>query len=150
MKNNKGFTLIELLVVIAIIGILSSVVLASLTTARTRGQSASVQSQLSNMRAQAELYYSTNGNKYSTAAITSCTDTDESVFIGTNNGLVALLNGVKTITTVNCGAPADGSAWAVSTNALVGGQAYCVDSTGVSTTTAAVIDQTAINDGKCL
>ncbi|HQC46196.1 MAG TPA: type II secretion system protein, partial [Candidatus Paceibacterota bacterium] len=30
MKKNKGFTLIELLVVIAIIGILSSVVLASL------------------------------------------------------------------------------------------------------------------------
>ncbi|TSC84118.1 MAG: hypothetical protein G01um101417_274, partial [Parcubacteria group bacterium Gr01-1014_17] len=30
MKNKKGFTLIELLVVIAIIGILSSVVVASL------------------------------------------------------------------------------------------------------------------------
>ncbi|NCU28847.1 MAG: prepilin-type N-terminal cleavage/methylation domain-containing protein, partial [Candidatus Moranbacteria bacterium] len=33
MNKNKGFTLIELLVVIAIIGILSSVVLASLNSA---------------------------------------------------------------------------------------------------------------------
>ena len=65
MEKNKGFTLIELLVVIAIIGILASVVLASLNTARAKGADALIKSDLANMRAQAELVYS-NSNSYDT------------------------------------------------------------------------------------
>ena len=55
--GTRGFTLIELLVVIAIIGILSSVVLASLNSARGKGANAAVKSSMANLRAQAELYY---------------------------------------------------------------------------------------------
>jgi prepilin-type N-terminal cleavage/methylation domain-containing protein len=61
LKQNKGFTLIELLVVIAIIGILSSIVLASLNTARAKGSDAAIKANLSNIRAQAEILYDTAG-----------------------------------------------------------------------------------------
>ena len=61
IKNKKGFTLIELLVVISIIGILSSVVLASLNSARNKGANAAIKEGMANMRSQAELYYDVNG-----------------------------------------------------------------------------------------
>lgn len=56
----KGFTLIELLVVVAIIGILSTVVLASLGTARTKAKDAKVKGQLSSARTQMTLYTDSN------------------------------------------------------------------------------------------
>jgi prepilin-type N-terminal cleavage/methylation domain-containing protein len=43
-KKNKGFTLIELLVVIAIIGVISSVVLASVKVARSKARNAAMNS----------------------------------------------------------------------------------------------------------
>ena len=64
-SKKSGFTLIELLVVIAIIGLLAAVVLASLGSARGKGQDAAVKSQLHAAAAQAELYATINSNSYS-------------------------------------------------------------------------------------
>jgi len=58
MKNLKrGFTLIELLVVIAIIGILSSVVLASLNSARAKSRDAKRLSDIKSLQLALELYF---------------------------------------------------------------------------------------------
>lgn len=56
-KRNKGFTLIELLVVISIIGLLSSVVLASLNTARASARDARRKADLRQIATALEFYY---------------------------------------------------------------------------------------------
>ncbi len=70
LKNNKGsahrsiakgFTLIELLVVVAIISLLTSVVLASLNTARAKARDAERKSTIRQLQIALELYYSKNG-----------------------------------------------------------------------------------------
>ncbi len=63
-RTVRGFTLIELLVVIAIIGILSAVVLASLNSARTKGNDASVKANLHTVQTQSAIYSNEHNNTY--------------------------------------------------------------------------------------
>ena len=72
-SKNSGFTLIELLVVIAIIGILSSVVLASLNTARVKARDARRKSDLHQIALALEYYYDANGFYPSTGATSAVT-----------------------------------------------------------------------------
>ncbi len=62
--SKKGFTLIELLVVVAIIGILASIVLVSLNSARAKGRDASAKGSLSSLRAAAEIWYDDHNGSY--------------------------------------------------------------------------------------
>lgn len=64
LSITRGFTLIELLVVIAIIGILASVVLASLSDARASARDAARLSEVKQLQTALELYANANNNNY--------------------------------------------------------------------------------------
>ena len=122
----RGFTLIELLVVIAIIGILSSVVLASLNTARNKGADAAIKSNINNARAQAELYYDGNSNSYGNTGSGVC----EALASATPGGIASMKAGATAAGSTAVACFSTGTAWAMSALLKSTATYYCVDSTG--------------------
>jgi type II secretion system protein G len=72
-SKNKGFTLIELLVVIAIIGLLASIVLVSLNSARAKARDTKRQSDIKQIQTAEEMYFDDQGH-YLSQTGDACSD----------------------------------------------------------------------------
>ena len=138
MKKQQGFTLIELLVVIAIIGILSAVVLASLNTARSKGNDAAVKANLASVATQAALYVTDHSNSYGTFAGADCpTPSTASATVfgdGTIQNAIAAALVASSGGTTRCAS--NNTAYVVSVSrpadvASTTSNCWCVDSTGL-------------------
>ncbi len=133
-KYSKGFTLIELLVVIAIIGILSSVVLASLNTARNKGADAAAKAGFAQLRNQAEMFYDSQTSPTYVGMFSATSTAAIITNIEANSG------------TVSKGA--DSGKWAASSLLKSGTTVYwCVDSTGASKSAGIIVSDG--QDGVC-
>lgn len=162
MKKNNGFTLIELMVVIAIIGILSTIVIAILSTTKSQANDSKVKAQLKSMVAQAQLFAGTTGTAYivpagaspSSAVITGAaaggTLASGTLFNDTtlaSSGLYNLMNKLPFGTNLYYGWDGNqalsGGKWFVAASITTG--AVCVDYAGNLSTWKGIAPSTTAN-----
>lgn len=144
-RKSRGFTIMELLVVIAIIGILSTVVLIFIRSARDDARAVSAKSQLSQIRSQAQIFYNSHSRKYNTGLPIDNTGAGD-VCVSEGPGNQSLLNsdvdgsvnelmlgiqhslGPSLSNTLKCYVSADLYSFSATLNDE--GDTFCVDSSG--------------------
>ncbi|MFA5368644.1 MAG: type II secretion system protein [Candidatus Paceibacterota bacterium] len=145
-KLNKGFTLIELLVVIAIIGILSGLIIVSMSSATRSANDARVQAGADQMRSAAMLYAISHSNLFNAngttaiAGATDCTAVANTFLDGVAGNDAQKV--CADIINYDTGTPiirlkGDGTVYCAAFD-LQAGTVWCVDSTGFGGAVAAV------------
>ncbi len=117
-----GIILAVIVPILVFVGILSSVVLVSLNSARQKGQDAQVTEILYQVRPAAEIYYDNNKESYSFAK--NCSS---GVFSDPN-----IQSDLSGLANKNVICYAEGTSYAISAPLNATGSSFCVDSTGVT------------------
>src|SRR5215211_6936780 len=89
-KRRSGFTLIELLIVIVIIGILAAIAIPKFGKTREKAYFKSMMSDLRNLNAQQEIYYSNPNSSY------SYTNSSSTLDMSASEGVTLYLAGATT------------------------------------------------------
>lgn len=134
MIKDRGFSLIELLISITIIGILTTIILTSISNSRARAYDSKIKQQLGSFRTAAELYFANNG-RYNVEIGVPVASCDSGVFnnfdaINGSPGLYIADGNIPDFSQVVCGAT--DTAYAVKATLYSGNGYWCVDYKGAS------------------
>jgi len=100
--KKRGFTLIELLVVIAIIGVLATIVLVSLNSARVKARDARRQSDIRQISLAMEMWYDSNNSSYAAPGGVSWADNPGTICSGNISSFLAPIPASPAGTTYYC------------------------------------------------
>lgn len=129
--KKKGFTLVELLVVVAVIGLLASIIIVSLNTARKRAKNAAIKQALTQLRVAAEWEYdkTSPNNSYANVCSGGDINSDTTTDFGRIRDSIIAADG----NTRRCYDSA--SKWCADVRNMPNGGGWCVDYTGYSSST---------------
>jgi prepilin-type N-terminal cleavage/methylation domain-containing protein len=128
--KNKGFTLIELIVVIAVIGVLSAIILFSVTQYINRGKDSNIAASLVVLIPAGEVYYN-SASAYSGFCSSDAFKNTLSQ-MPTQSSDAPCYNSTTNPAGVCCDVASDGQSWAACAREFTNNsKAFCVDSRGI-------------------